>query len=226
MTVNTGISFADGLVETDPESSGVFVNPTFSGTITLSGTVTLSGTLNGGTFTGAAFNGTLGATTPSTAAVTTLDASGAVNFTNAAFNMTSTSSVLTLGSADGANSVSLRYASATNSAVIRIGRDGSASDFDVTNSTNVMFSINNNGANGLARALLSSGVAIPSGGTAGFGYTFSSTANYGVFFGSGAPTLAAAQGSLYLRSDGSGIADRLYVNTNGTTGWTNFVSAT
>jgi hypothetical protein len=37
VTVNTGISFADGLVETDPESSGVFVNPTFSGTITASG---------------------------------------------------------------------------------------------------------------------------------------------------------------------------------------------
>ncbi len=67
--------------------------------------------------------------------------------------------------------------------------------------------------------------AIPAGGATGKGYRFSSTSNYGVFFGSGAPTLSAAQGSLYLRSDGSGIADRLYVNTNGTTGWTNFVSA-
>lgn len=57
--------------------------------------------------------------------------------------------------------------------------------------------------------------AIPAGGTAGTGYKFSSTANFGVFFGSGAPTLSAAQGSLYVRSDGAP-----YYNNNGTTGWT------
>jgi hypothetical protein len=69
------------------------------------------------------------------------------------------------------------------------------------------------------------GLATPAGGLAGSGITFGSTANLGIFFGSGAPSLAAAQGSLYIRSDGSGIADRLYVNTNGSTTWTNFVSA-
>ena len=37
--------------------------------------------------------------------------------------------------------------------------------------------------------------AIPVGGLAGKGYVFSSTANFGIFFGSGAPTLAAAKGS-------------------------------
>lgn len=67
--------------------------------------------------------------------------------------------------------------------------------------------------------------AIPAGGTAGTGYKFSSTSNFGVFFGSGAPSLAAAQGSLYLRSDGSSTSTRLYVNTDGSTTWTNFVSA-
>ena len=56
--------------------------------------------------------------------------------------------------------------------------------------------------------------AIPAGGTAGTGYLLSSTANFGVFFGSGAPTLSAARGSLYMRSDGTP-----YYNTNGTTGW-------
>lgn len=53
------------------------------------------------------------------------------------------------------------------------------------------------------------GTAIPAGGTAGAGYRFSSTANFGIFFGSGAPTLVAAVGSLYLRSDG-GASTRLY----------------
>ena len=67
--------------------------------------------------------------------------------------------------------------------------------------------------------------AIPAGGTAGAGVTVSSTANFGVFFGSGAPTLSAAKGSLYLRSDGSTVNDRMYVNTNGSTTWTNVVTS-
>jgi hypothetical protein len=67
--------------------------------------------------------------------------------------------------------------------------------------------------------------AIPAGGTTGAGYTLSSTANFGVFFGSGVPTLTAAKGSLYLRSDGSTTNDRMYVNTNGTTAWTAVITA-
>lgn len=62
--------------------------------------------------------------------------------------------------------------------------------------------------------------ATPAGGTTGTGYTFGTTANLGIFFGSGAPTLSAAQGSLYIRSDGSSTSTRLYVNTNGSTTWT------
>lgn len=65
-----------------------------------------------------------------------------------------------------------------------------------------------------------SGTAIPAGGTAGRGFRLSSTSNFGIFFGSGAPTLSAAQGSLYLRSDGSGTSDRAYINTDGSTTWT------
>lgn len=67
--------------------------------------------------------------------------------------------------------------------------------------------------------------AIPAGGTTGAGMKMSSTANFGVFFGSGAPTLSAAKGSLYLRSDGSGTGDRAYINTNGTTTWTALTTA-
>jgi hypothetical protein len=70
-----------------------------------------------------------------------------------------------------------------------------------------------------------SGTAVPAGGTAGVGFKLSSTSNLGVFFGSGVPTLAAAQGSLYLRTDGSSTSTRLYVNTNGSTTWTNVTTA-
>jgi hypothetical protein len=74
--------------------------------------------------------------------------------------------------------------------------------------------------NGTSTATILSGTAIPAGGTAGSGYMFSLTANFGVFFGSGAPTLSAAKGSLYLRSDGSATNNRAYINTDGATTWT------
>lgn len=65
-----------------------------------------------------------------------------------------------------------------------------------------------------------SGTAIPAGGTAGTGFNFSSTANFGITFGSGAPTHSTAKGSLYLRSDGSTTNNRAYINTDGGTTWT------
>jgi hypothetical protein len=74
-------------------------------------------------------------------------------------------------------------------------------------------------------ATILSGTAVPAGGTTGAGYKFSSTANLGVFFGSGAPTLSAAQGSLYLRTDGSSTSTRMYVNTNGAATWTAVTTA-
>lgn len=69
-----------------------------------------------------------------------------------------------------------------------------------------------------------SGTAPTAGGM--LGVQISSTAGLGIYVGSGAPTISAAQGSLYLRTDGSSTSTRLYVNTNGTTGWTNVTTAT
>jgi hypothetical protein len=74
-------------------------------------------------------------------------------------------------------------------------------------------------------AAILSGTAVPAGGTAGAGYKFSSVVNLGVFFGSGAPTLSAAKGSLYLRTDGSTTNNRMYVNTDGATAWTAVTTA-
>lgn len=62
--------------------------------------------------------------------------------------------------------------------------------------------------------------AIPAGGAAATGFLFSATGSFGVFFGSGAPTVVAAKGSLYLRSDGSGTTNRAYINTDGAATWT------
>ena len=62
--------------------------------------------------------------------------------------------------------------------------------------------------------------SIPAGGTAGAGLLISGATNFGVFVGSGAPTLAAAQGSLYLRSDGTATNTRAYIATSATSSWT------
>jgi len=99
--------------------------------------------------------------------------------------------------------------------------------------TTVSVSGNITGGNVLSGAVVSavgaatilSGTAIPVGGTVGAGYKFSSVANFGVFFGSGAPSLVAAKGSLYLRSDGSTTNDRMYVNTDGAATWTSVITA-
>lgn len=67
--------------------------------------------------------------------------------------------------------------------------------------------------------------ATPANGSTSARLLLGTTAGFGIYYGSGAPTVTAAQGSIYINSTGSGIADRLYVNTTGSTTWTNFVSA-
>jgi hypothetical protein len=68
------------------------------------------------------------------------------------------------------------------------------------------------------------GLGVPAGGSASARILFGG-GNLGIYWGSGAPTVSASQGSLYIRTDGSSTSTRLYVNTSGTT-WTNFTSAT
>jgi hypothetical protein len=99
--------------------------------------------------------------------------------------------------------------------------------------TTISVTANITGGNILSGAVVSavgaatilSGTAIPVGGTAGAGYKMSSTTNLGIFFGSGAPTLNAAQGSLYLRTDGTTTTTRMYVNTDGASTWTSVTTA-
>lgn len=66
--------------------------------------------------------------------------------------------------------------------------------------------------------------AIPAGGLADVGLKMSATSHFGIFFGSSTPTLSAAKGSLYLRSDGTTTNNRMYVNTDGGTTWTAVVT--
>jgi hypothetical protein len=61
-----------------------------------------------------------------------------------------------------------------------------------------------------------SNVALVAGGASAFIAT-NTAVGMGVYIGSGAPTVAAAKGSIYLRSDGSSASTRLYVSDGGTT---------
>jgi hypothetical protein len=67
-----------------------------------------------------------------------------------------------------------------------------------------------------------SGTAPAAGGMSAV--QISSTANFGIFAGSGAPSVTAAQGSLYLRTDGTTTNDRIYVR--GASAWIAITTAT
>jgi hypothetical protein len=89
------------------------------------------------------------------------------------------------------------------------------------------------GTNNVVRAQISSGgdftiaslTATPAGGSTAARLLFGTTSGFGIYYGSGAPTVSAAQGSIYLRSDGSSTSTRMYVNTTGSTTWTNVTTA-
>jgi hypothetical protein len=68
------------------------------------------------------------------------------------------------------------------------------------------------------QTIVASTTATPAGGSTGVGLALGTTPNLGLFFGSGVPTLSAAQGSLYLRTNGDGVTG-FYTNTNGANGW-------
>ena len=69
------------------------------------------------------------------------------------------------------------------------------------------------------------GVAAPAAGSSAALLNLGSAGTFGIYYGSGAPTVSAAKGSLYLRTDGSGTGDRAYINTNGGTTWTALTTA-
>lgn len=71
---------------------------------------------------------------------------------------------------------------------------------------------------------VSANTATPSGGGSAAVLLFGTTPRFGIYFGSGAPSVVAAKGSLYIRSDGTSTNDRAYINTTGTAGWTNIVT--
>ncbi len=132
------------------------------------------------------------------------------------------SGVYRSGFAVGAGSIDASGAAFVNYASLGNGLDLSLGTYATNQIKGTGFTIDNSNTlrtNGIIQ--LAQTLSMPAGGTTGDGLQMSSTVNFGIFFGSGAPTLSAAQGSIYLRSDGSSTSTRLYVNTTGSTTWTN-----
>lgn len=133
--------------------------------------------------------------------------------------------------ASAANAVSVADNNATNVAMYPVFVDGISGQRTLkTASTGWTF--NPSTGKLTAKILASTGAviaqsatAVPAGGTAGAGFMMSTTANLGIFFGSGVPVLAAAKGSWYLRTDGTTTNDRAYINTDGATAWTALTTA-
>jgi hypothetical protein len=135
-------------------------------------------------------------------------------------------------------------ASANNGAVMSIRRNGTpmfgfgnsaavlggtADDFVITaveradGVASLDISRGTAGAGGVVSFM--NGLGTPAGGSLSARILLGGS-NLGLYWGSGAPTVSASQGSLYIRTDGSSTSTRLYVNTSGGTTWTNFTSAT
>lgn len=217
------------------------------------------------TLTGKAFNGTLGATTPSTVAATTISASGQITSTvstgTAPFVVASTTAVTnlnsslllggtwaspgtigsttpntgafttlvasgqtSLGGVAGSESLRAPVVASANRYVIASGSNGGQPYIGTSGGGLAFAPAGTVSASVITGGLVSvPNTAIPAGGTAGVGIQMSSTSQFGIFFGSGAPTLSAAQGSIYLRSDGTTTNDRAYIRT--AAGWTAIITA-
>lgn len=69
-------------------------------------------------------------------------------------------------------------------------------------------------------------LATPAAASAVAAVTFGS-ALVGIYWGTGDPNtaLTAPKGSLFIRTDGSGVANRMYINTDSSTAWTSFATA-
>lgn len=133
-----------------------------------------------------------------------------------------------IGSAAAASSVmSIKNTSGTASEI----QLDSAEIREYTNSSTLRRKVDSAGKHTLPRATsgntftIASDAGVTAGGHLGMGVCLSSTANFGVFAGSGAPSFSTAKGSLYLRTDGSSSSTRLYVNSDGAGAWVAITTA-
>jgi hypothetical protein len=207
---------------TDPGTGG-FINTgtaTVGGALAVGGAGTVSGELSVGGFLNATALAVGTTTNPGTNAlqvIGTATVGGLLSVAGAA-NITGTATITNY-----ANASSLALGTTTNPGAGGFIITGTATVGGPLSASSLVAGTTTDLGAGLIQATRSitamQGVALVSGGTAS-GYDFFSVANFGIFAGTGVPTIAAGTGSLYLRNDGSTATTRIYVNQNGSTTWT------
>lgn len=121
----------------------------------------------------------------------------------------STAAALTITQTGSGNALVVEDSSSPDSTPFAVASDGTVTTFSSVQSATYFHAAN--------------GTATAAGGTAGRGL-FVGASVFGVYFGSGVPTVSGTKGSLYLRSDGSTTNNRMYINTDGGTTWTAVVT--
>ena len=122
-----------------------------------------------------------------------------------------------VGNLAGSNASQL--VSAINSMALGNGAFTTASNQVVIGNTDVTSTVLRGAVTTDSTLTCRTAVAVtPTGGAQAL--QIATTSGFGIYWGSGAPAASAAQGSLYLRTDGSSTTTRMYVNTNGGTTWT------
>lgn len=188
-------------------------NETVSGAWTFSGAVSITAASVGLAVTNnATVGGTLGVT-----GVTTL-ASVIITSAGAAITLSAGGAASGIHQSGGQN---LRLTSNAD-VVVQVDADNNGTNvFGVENGGGTsVFNVNEAGV-----VNVSAHLATPAGGSTSVRLVFGTTAGFGIYVGSGAPSVSAAQGSLYLRSDGSSASTRAYINTDGGTTWTAITTA-
>jgi len=184
-------------------------------TITVGTTAVASGTASGILWNNAGTLASGPALTDTTGNVT-LPAAGAFGWTSLSKIVPQADGILTLLNNGGTGFTRLQFGGTTSS-FPAISRSGATIQFGLADASGWA------GMQGGALEIRPD-TALTAGGAANMRLSFSSSA-VAVYAGSGAPSVSAPKGSLYLRSDGSGTGDRAYINTNGTTGWAAITTA-
>lgn len=198
---------------TSPGISGPVFSGTITGTYTIGGTPTFPSSVVTLTGTQTLTNKTLTSPTVNTPTITNATISA-----NAISGYTTSNTGVIYGISVTTGAISSALSLTSTLAVT--GAATLSSTLAVSGATTISSTLS---TTGLPTFL--SATAIPAAGSNTVGIKFSSTSNFGIYWGSGAPTFSAAQGSIYLRSDGSSSSTRMYVNSTGSTTWVNFTSA-
>lgn len=224
-TGTTSVSITSG-------TGGSLVDSVSNGSVSL-GTSLTTGTINIG---GAAQTGTL-SIGAGTAAQTISIGSGVSGLKTIDIGQAPAANVITINSITGAAATIIRSGTggitftAAGGGIVGSSTENSAQAIFLqanggTSETIELRASQGTGSNSINLASVGGGITLQA--PAAKGVTFSNgTQAPGIYVGTGSPngSLSAAKGSLFMNVAGSGVADRLFVNSNGTTAWVAFTSA-